>query len=484
MYQSTSNIYRFLLVSLAFSLTAGCENEPRPAGQDADTAGLGQTQGVTVEQPPNIIFILADDLGYGHLGSYGQDRILTPNLDRLAAEGIRFTQAYAGSTVCAPSRSALMTGRHTGHTTMRSNLGPSGERIPLRAEDVTIAEVLKTAGYATGMIGKWGLGEPGTSGLPNKQGFDHWFGFLNQLKAHSYFPTYLWRNDRIVYFNENEQGQRNTYIHDVLVEETLGFIRRHKDERFFLYLPYTLPHLELAAPEDMVAPYRGMFTEKPFPAAHGRPAVTEPTAVFAGMVATLDRDVGRIRALLEELGIDRRTLVIFTSDNGPEQSHGMRYVELDGNGPLRGYKTDLYEGGIRVPFIVWWPGHIERDLTDDESQLAFWDMLPTLAELVGVDVETPVDGISVLPAILGEKSMGQERYLYWEYIHERSGTLLQAVRHGNWKALRHGANRPLELFRLDTDPAEVNNLALHPASIEIIRQMETYLASARTEPVF
>lgn len=427
---------------------------------------------------PNIIFIMADDLGYGHLGSYGQKDIETPELDQLARDGLRYTQAYAGSTVCAPSRSVLMTGQHTGHTTVRGNWGPDGERMPLKDSDVTVAEVLKSAGYTTGMIGKWGLGEPGTSGLPNKQGFDHWFGFLNQHKAHKFYPEYVWRNDRMVYLDENETGQRETYVQDLFLGETLEFIRANKDEPFFLYLPFTLPHTELAAREEMVEKYRGRFEEVVHPAELGRPAVPEAKATFAGMISTLDQDVGRIVRELEELGIAENTIVIFTSDNGAASEHGAVAEYFDGSGPLRGIKRDLYEGGIRVPMIVSWPGTIAAGQVDDSSQVTFWDVLPTLAELGGAKVpeELRLDGISVVPSLLDGSAVGNDRPLYWEFRRKPDTPLMQAARWGRWKAVRLSEDAALEIYDLDADIGETRDVAAeHP---ELVEKFETFLSSA------
>lgn len=427
---------------------------------------------------PNIIFIMADDLGYGHLGSYGQKDIETPELDQLARDGLRYTQAYAGSTVCAPSRSVLMTGQHTGHTTVRGNWGPDGERMPLKDSDVTVAEVLKSAGYTTGMIGKWGLGEPGTSGLPNKQGFDHWFGFLNQHKAHKFYPEYVWRNDRMVYLDENETGQRETYVQDLFLGETLEFIRANKDEPFFLYLPFTLPHTELAAREEMVEKYRGRFEEVVHPAELGRPAVPEAKATFAGMISTLDQDVGRIVRELEELGIAENTIVIFTSDNGAASEHGAVAEYFGGSGPLRGIKRDLYEGGIRVPMIVSWPGTIAAGQVDDSSQVTFWDVLPTLAELGGAKVpeELRLDGISVVPSLLDGSAVGNDRPLYWEFRRKPDTPLMQAARWGRWKAVRLSEDAALEIYDLDADIGETRDVAAeHP---ELVEKFETFLSSA------
>lgn len=430
---------------------------------------------------PNIIFILADDLGYGHLGSYGQKDIETPELDALAESGLRYTQAYAGSTVCAPSRSVLMTGQHTGHTTVRGNWGPDGERVPLKDSDITIAEVLKSAGYATGMIGKWGLGEPGTSGLPNKQGFDYWYGFLNQHNAHSFYPPYLWRNDRIVYFNENESGQRQTYVQDRFIEEALEFIRSRKDAPFFLYLPFTLPHTELAAREEMVEKYRGRFDEVVFPAELGRPEVPEAKATYAGMVSTLDHDVGRIVRELEELGIAGNTIVIFTSDNGAASEHGAVAEYFNGSGPLRGIKRDMYEGGIRVPLIVSWPGKIPSGSVDDESHVTFWDFLPTLAELAGAELPAglELDGISITPSLLQGVAVGNDRPLYWEFRPKPHLGLKQAVRWGRYKAVRLSEDADLEIYDLQDDLGETRDIASQ--RYDLTEKFESYLRTARKE---
>lgn len=453
-------------------LAAACDATDKEPVQAAD-------QGQVNSSRPNIIFIMADDLGYGHLGSYGQKDIETPELDQLASDGLRYTQAYAGSTVCAPSRSVLMTGQHTGHTTVRGNWGPDGERIPLKDSDVTVAEVLKSAGYKTGMIGKWGLGEPGTTGLPNKQGFDHWFGFLNQHKAHKFYPEYVWRNDRIVYLDENETGQRETYIQDLFLSEALEFIRSSKDEPFFLYLPFTLPHTELAAREEMVEKYRGRFEEVAHPAELGRPVVPEAKATFAGMVSTLDQDVGRIVRELEELGIAENTIVIFTSDNGAANEHGAVSEYFDGSGPLRGIKRDLYEGGIRVPLIVSWPGTIPAGQVDDSSHVTFWDVLPTLAELSGAEVPAGqrLDGISVVPSLLHGATVGNDRPLYWEFRRKPDTSLMQAARWGRWKAVRLSEEAALEIYDLDEDIGETRDVAAqHP---DLVQKFESLLSSSR-----
>jgi len=416
---------------------------------------------------PNIIYIMADDLGQYDLGCCGGKHILTPHIDRLAAEGVRFTQVYAGSTVCAPSRSTLMTGLHTGHTTVRGNSaavgGPKPQgRIPLNDEDVTVAEALKTAGYTTGIVGKWGLGEPDTPGIPNRQGFDFWFGYLNQRHAHDYWTDYLWRNTEKVTYPGNSEKTKKSYSHDRMAEESLGFIRRaaDADRPFFLYAAWTIPHGKLHPPD--VKPYG----DKPWSDAEKK---------YAAMVTRMDRDVGRLMALLEERGLDSNTIVFFCSDNGWTPSYTGKNSILASGGPLRGNKGNLYEGGLRVPMIVRWPGHIRPGTTSDQVW-AFWDVLPTLADLAGARPPQGVDGISMLPAILGKPQEKQHAYLYWEF---RTGSFQQAVRCGDWKGIRQGTEAPLELYNLADDLSEKHNVAAeHP---DIVQRIEGYMAEARTE---
>ena len=397
------------------------------------------------ERKPNIIFILADDLGYGDLGCYGQTMVQTPCLDQMAAEGVRFTDCYAGSTVCAPSRSVLMTGQHSGHTRVRANA-----RLTLRPEDITVAEVLKRAGYATGIVGKWGLGEPNTTGLPNKQGFDEWFGYLNQGRAHNYYPDYLWRNEQKVHLEGNLNGVKEQYSHDLFTGEALDFIRRHKAQPFFLYLAYTIPHanneLGRETGDGMEIPGYGIYADESWP---------NPQKGHAAMISLMDYDVGQLLALLKDLGIDDNTVVFFTSDNGPHKEGGADPRFFSSSGPLRGYKRDLYEGGIRVPMIVRWPGRIKPG-KDSEEPCAFWDFLPTAAEIAGADAPDDIDGISLLPAMLGEKQQSHE-YLYWEFQHGKR--FKQAVRMGNWKAVRYGMKQDIELYDLSADIGEQNDLA-------------------------
>jgi arylsulfatase A len=419
------------------------------------------------QQPrkPNILFILADDLGYGDLSCYGQRKFGTPNIDRLAREGLRFTSHYAGGAVCAPSRSALMTGQHTGRTRIRNNYALGRTRAALLPEDVTVAEVLKRAGYATGVVGKWGLGEAGTTGTPNRQGFDHWFGFLNQAEAHNHYPPHLWRDEKKVALDGKQ------YAQDLFTEDALAFIERNQAKPFFLYLAYTLPHSDLAVPEDSLKLFRGKYPEEPV-TLEGK-AVATPRALYAAMVSRLDRDVGRVLALLKRLKLDDDTLVIFTSDNGPPASHAPEF--FGSAGAFRGLKGSLYEGGLRVPFIARWPGKIKANTTSDHVA-AFWDFLPTAAELAGVAPPANIDGRSYLAALLGKKQAPDE-FLYWEYNKKGSGW--QAVRTGDWKAVRRRADAPLELYNLKTDVGERDNVAArHP---DIIQRIEAYLKTARVE---
>jgi arylsulfatase A-like enzyme len=416
---------------------------------------------------PNIIFIMADDMGYGDLGCYGQKLIQTPNIDRLAEEGTRFTDCYTGSTVCAPSRSVLMTGQHTGHTRVRNNMAKVGgtlvedngspeRRVPLESEDVTVAEVLRKAGYATGITGKWGLAEPDTPGVPNRQGFDEWFGYLNQRRAHTYYPPYLWHNEYKVVLKANQNGQRKEYSHDMFTNFALDFVRRHKNGPFFLYLPYTLPH------GDYEIPSTDPYTDKPWP---------DDARVYAAMITRLDGDVGRLMGLLKELDIDKQTLVFFCSDNGAAR----RWDGLfDSSGPLRGQKTTLYEGGIRTPMIVRWPGRVPAGKTSN-APWYFADVLPTLADVAGVEPPSNIDGISILPLLLGTPQKTDDRFLYWEFP---AGKFQQAVRWRHYKAVRLAPGQPLELYDLSKDIAEKNNIAAKRP--DVIARIEKVLKTART----
>jgi arylsulfatase A-like enzyme len=411
--------------------------------------------------------ILADDLGYGDLGCYGQTRIRTPNLDRLAAEGMRFTQCYAGSTVCAPSRAALMTGLHTGHNWIRGNA-----ELALRPEDTTVAQLLKRAGYATGALGKWGLGLQDTSGIPNRKGFDDWFGYLDQTHAHNYYPETLWRNELPFLLERNQNGQRGDYAHHWFARGATNFVRMHTNEPFFLYLAVTIPHAN-----NELGQKTGNGMEVPSDAPYSAESWPQPEKNKAAMITLLDADVGRLMAALKDQGLDDNTLVLFTSDNGPHKEGGVDPGFFASSGPLRGIKRDLYEGGIRVPAIARWPGRIRAGAVSDQVW-AFWDVLPTLAELAGGTAPPGVDGISVAPTLLGQPQRRQHEFLYWEF-HE-SG-FKQAVRMGKWKAVRLAPGKPLELYNLAEDLAELHDVAArHP---RIVARIEHYLETARTESV-
>jgi arylsulfatase A-like enzyme len=434
--------------------------------------------------PPNVLVIQADDLGYGDLSAYGQARFETPSLDRLARDGIKFTQYYAGSTVCAPSRTALMTGLHTGHAWIRGNGGMPGGDVPLRAEDVTIAEVLKGAGYRTAIIGKWGLGQPGTSGEPNKQGFDYAFGFLDHRHAHRQFTDHLWRNGERLAVDVNHD-----YVNDLFTREAAAFIERSDPRPFFVYLNYTVPHAELRVPDDSLAEFHQKFPERPFvnrtadeKQTGARPELPslgyrsqpEPHAAFAAMIVRMDRDIGRLADLLRDRGLDRRTLVMFISDNGPHQEGGGDPVFFKSSGGLRGIKRDLYEGGIRVPMIARWPGVIPAGRSSEHAW-AHWDVLPTLAEIAGTRAPGGLDGMSMMRALRGEAQPTHEAF-YWEF-HERG--FQQAARMGRWKAVRLKPGEPLELYDLDTDPREERNAAA--ANPDVVTKIESYLRGARTD---
>jgi len=455
-------------------------------------SGSQQTSSANKRGPakPNIVYILADDLGYGDLRCFGQKDIRTPNLDRMAHEGMRFTQHYAGSTVCAPSRSCLMTGQHTGHTPIRGNKEyyPEGQH-PLPAEAVTVAEILKMSGYATGAFGKWGLGYPGSDGDPIKQGFDEFYGYNCQRFAHNYYPRFLWHNDKKLTLPGNEGKKNEQYAPDIIQQQTHKFIDANKDRPFFLYVPHIIPHAELLVPDDnIVRSYRGKFPEKPYEGiddgpdykAGGYGSAETPRANFAAMITRLDKHVGEILDKLRETGLDKKTLVIFSSDNGPHAEGGANPAYFNSSGGLRGQKRDLYEGGIRVPMLAWWPGKVAAGAKTNHIS-AFWDIMPTFAELAGADVPEDIDGISFLPTLLGKTHKQKEHdYLYWEF-HEYGGK--QAVRKGKWKAIRlevrNDPNGPLELYDLQTDPQEKKNIASqHP---DIVRQMEQIMRQARTE---
>jgi arylsulfatase A-like enzyme len=438
---------------------------------------------------PNIVYVLADDAGLADFGAFGGRLIQTPNVDRLASEGMRFDRHYAGSTVCAPSRSVLMTGQHSGHTRIRGNaLGAS-----LRAEDVIVAEVLRDKGYATALIGKWGLGDHESPGAPGRQGFAHFFGYLDQARAHRYYPEFLWRNGEKIEYPDNPEA-RTHYSHDEMTREALAFIERSQRGPFFLYLAYTIPHAELDVPFDSMAPYQGAFDpETPFTwwrhpldwSAYHYRAQQTPKAAYAGMISRLDRDVGRILERLEALGLGERTIVMFASDNGRATEGGSAATFFRGELPLRGTKRDLYEGGLRTPFAVLWPGKVAPGSVTDHLS-GFQDLLPTLAELAGAPLPDALDGISFVPTLLGEpEQQVAHEHLYWEWGGElgRFGTA-QAVRVGRWKLLRKKRwlrSPTVELYDLDVDPREERDLAAdHPEIVaDLITRMDReHVASA------
>ncbi len=410
--------------------------------------------------PPNIIYLMVDDMGWGDAGCYGQKHIQTPNIDRFAREGTRFTDVYAGASVCAPSRSVLMTGLHLGHTRVRGNSGTidgiSGQRrVPLESEDVTVAMLLKQAGYVTGITGKWGLGEPDSTGIPNKKGFDEWFGYLNQQHAHTYYTDYLWKNTERVTLKGNLNGQTNEYSHDLFAEWTLDFVRRNKDQSFFLYLPWTMPHGKY------VVPSLETYADKDWP---------QDYKVHAAMVTRLDRDFGRLQALLKELGLDEKTIVFFCSDNGGvDRREGV----LDSVGPFRGMKTQQFEGGLRVPMVVRWPGKVAADKVDN-APWYFADILPTLCEIGGAKVTNKVDGQSVLPTLLGKPQPELlTRMMYWE---QYSGGFQQAVRWGKWKGHYIAAKDRFELYDLSADQMEAHDIASQQQ--EVARQMREFMTAS------
>lgn len=409
-------------------------------------------------RPPNILFILADDLGYGDLGCYGQRRILTPNVDTLAAEGARFTQAYAGSTVCAPSRCTLITGKHTGHCATRGNRHPE---IPVPASDPTIAEVLKRAGYRTAHYGKWGLGGPETNSTPTERGFDEFYGFLNHLHAHQAYPDYIWDGRVETMLPKNWFYKKQVYLPDVFTTKTVDFISRPSSQPFFVFLSYTVPHANNEL-KNIEVPDQGPYAGENWP---------EVEKNFAASITRMDGGIGRILKQLKQQGADRDTLVIFTSDNGPHKEGGHYPEFFSSRGGLRGLKRDLYEGGIRVPAIARWPGHIAPGSVNS-FPWAFWDVLPTLSDIAGVPQPPKgIDGISFRNALTG-RPQAVHPHFYWEF-HE--GGFQQAVRQGDWKLVRQAPKFDLELYDLSNDPGEQTNLAKrHPdRTVQMSRLMVT-----------
>jgi arylsulfatase A-like enzyme len=420
----------------------------------AAVSAAAMAQQAVPARRPNVVWIMADDLGYADLGCYGQQHILTPRIDAMAKDSLKFTQAYSGSTVCAPSRCCLMTGKHTGHATVRGNVEP---HMPLTPEDVTVAQIFKGAGYATGQFGKWGLGTPpDMHALPTRKGFDEFFGYLHQVHAHTYFPDMLWDNEREHYYAPNFGGAKKVWSHDEISKRALAFIDKNKARPFFLYAPFTPPHGRFEAPD--TAPY----SDKPWPA---------PAKNLASMITRLDTTVGTILDRLKQHGIEENTLVIFTSDNGPGE---MSNKQFQSSGPWRGIKRDMYEGGIRVPFLAYWKGTIKAGSTN--QAIANWDFLPTACEMLDAKAPAGIDGVSFLPTLLGRPGQKQHDYLYWEF-YERG--FQQAVREGDWKGVRLKPGEPLELYNIASDPAEKQNVAA--ANPAVVRRLEERLKTCRTK---
>lgn len=431
-------------------------------------------------KPVNVIYLLADDLGYGDLGCYGQKIIQTPHLDRMAKEGMRFTQHYAGTSVSAPSRASLMTGLHTGHTHIRGNyeVKPEGQ-APLKKGTFTIGHLMQKAGYTTGMFGKWGLGYPGSGSEPNDMGFDAFYGYVCQRQAHNAYPEYFRRNKVKEMIPGNENNGRRVYSQQLLQNEALQFIRKNKENPFFAMLTFTVPHAELNLPHDsLYQVYVKELNDKPYLYNGGYAGSEHPAASYAAMVSKLDAYVGEVMQTLKEAGLDKNTLIIFSSDNGSHREGGNQPELLNSSGPLRGVKRSLYEGGMRVPTLAWMPGSVPAGRTSDHIS-AFWDIMPTLAELTHTKLPVKTDGISMLPTLFEVKKQKSHPYLYWEF-HEDGGR--QAVRAGDWKAVREeiASGKPtFELYNLKQDLAETNNLATE--NPKIVRKMKKIMETARTE---
>jgi arylsulfatase A-like enzyme len=468
--------------------------------------GLGQSSREEGKTLPNIIYIYADDMGYGELGCYGQKKIRTPNLDRMAREGMRFTQHYTSTPVCAPARAMLMTGKHGGHSYIRGNFELGGfadseERgqMPLPEEAFTIADLLKQKGYATAMIGKWGMGAAGTIGSPLKHGFDYYYGYLDQKQAHNYYPTHLWENDKWdtlgqPYFSVHrppldsskataadfDAFKGKEYAPAKMTEKALAFIDRNKGKSFFLYLPYTIPHVSLQVPDEWVEQYRGEFDEKPYYGQRGYVPHQYPLSAYAAMITYLDAQVGRVMEKLKQLGLEENTLVMFSSDNGATFNGGVDAKFFNSVGNLRGLKMDVYEGGIRVPFIAKWPGRIPEGKTSDFVSVQY-DLLATLAELTGQKVKSS-DGISFLPELTGQSANQKKHaYLYFEYP-EKGGQL--AIRMGDWKGVKTNLKKDpkasWELFDLKSDMSETTDVARqHP---DLLKKFDAIVRKEHEDP--
>nr|WP_245560637.1 arylsulfatase [Colwellia piezophila] len=490
-------------------MTSGCSENNKQV-----TTVEKQTNSVLTrtDTRPNIIYILADDLGYGDIGAFGQQHIDTPSLDKMAQQGMRLTQHYAGSTVCAPSRASLVTGKQPGTVQIRGNfeLGSFLDeeewgQMPLRPGTQTIGTLMQKAGYETALIGKWGLGGPGSYGTPNKQGFDYFFGYLDQKQAHNHYPTHLWKNEQRFPLNNEyldvhqalPEGvdasdpksylpyKREDFAQQRIADEALRYVEENKNKPFFLYLSFAAPHAALQAPaEDVKAYDKKQFEETP--TAGGYLPVLKPKATRAAMITHIDTSIGKLFAKLKSLGLDKNTLVMFSSDNGPSWEGGADLEFFNSNGDNRGYKRDLYEGGIRMPTIAWWPGKIAENSSSAHVS-AFWDIMPTLADLAEVKSPSDTDGISLLPTLLATGKQEKHHHLYWEF-HNNNGEHAQAIRldddKGHWKAVRlynknNRSNPPIELYNLAVDKEEQTNIAnLHPKMIE---KMDELMKGSRTQ---
>ena len=447
-------------------------------GQDGSETS---TPAASERTQPNVIYILADDLGYGDLSCFGQEKFQTPNIDALAQQGMRFTQHYSGSTVCAPSRCSLLTGLHSGHTTVRGNneVKPEGQ-APMPADTVTVAHLMQKAGYRTGLFGKWGLGAPGSVSEPLKMGFDRFYGYNCQRIAHCYYPAFLWNDDERELLFGNVAQKEQEYAPDLIHTQALQFIRDNKDKPFFCYYAAVQPHADMVAPKKYMKRYQGKFDPEPqFKNGYYR-SQDSPHAAFVGMVSVLDDYVGEIMAELKKQGIADNTLVIFTSDNGPHVEGGHDPEYFDSNGIYKGTKRDLYEGGTHVPMIASWPSKIKAGSVSDHVS-AFWDFLPTMSELTGQPWERDTDGVSMLPTLIGANNQKQHEYLYWEFPFKKGRV---ALRKGKWKAVRYQAalnpDATVELYDLSADPGETINIATkHPA---IASELRILMENARTAP--
>lgn len=435
---------------------------------------------ISQTKKPNIILIVADDLGYGELGCFGQDKIQTPNLDQLASEGMKLTQFYCGQAVCAPSRCVLMTGKHTGHSYIRTNreVQPEGQ-LPIPEDSWTITKMMKDQGYTTAAMGKWGLGPVGSSGDPNKQGVDLFFGYNCQRHAHNYYPRYLYRNEVKVEMPGNDRGLTGErYAADEMINEALQFIKNNQDNPFFLYYPTPVPHLALQVPEDSIEPYKGKWDDPAYDGSDGYLPHQTPKAAYAGMISRMDRDIGSMMKLLAELGLEEDTLILFSSDNGATHLRGPGVDFFDSNGGLRGKKGSLYEGGIRVPTIARWKGKIQPG-TESGHQAAFWDVMPTLAQITGARSADDTDGISFAPTLFGDSNQKTHEYLYWEFP---SYGGQQAIRMGDWKGIRQNlmrnqGDRSWQLYNIKDDSNETSDVVNeHP---EVMTKIKEIAKSAR-----